>query len=855
MSTPRATLKLYKATDANPWRLVPGKLFKIDNISDYLATFTPLVINNFQYVRQGLEIEIKVDLPQDVSQPGASLAYQYVSILNIEDGARTCYYFVKRAVQRSQNTVRFELVMDVLNTFQENSEYVFKANTKITREHKNRFTLEGNTHRLLVITFDDYNLQVSNIHEHLGNQCTIYFTASIYFDKLILSGIDEANNVIKGLVFMIPDDYTATDNEILGRFRNWSGEYYYEIHDSQGYLMDIMFYEDEAFSGDNTPYFIRTGSVFRNIDKTPENISPLLISNLDSIKTIQTAKWTILGNWYLLYRNQDNPSDSLVNPVECYLIPEKTGLKVDSGYVASGRLIPSYLEEGKWYWFKLASGQNATLSNSVVASPILFTRLLITKAGNKINIICFHLVLENAVYKIVVDFQYDDIDYIDFTGLPIDYNRYDNFPTITSSFITDTDVDQYQFKNTTTYVNLDPITNLDRTDAKNIKLLKLPYCPYNFTLDDWEDNQVIPVSGTDWELTSLVQSGGGIINVLKLKDLNTRLSVDLEAVYNPLQPLFFKFAYSLNPALTDLRKDYTYESKLYHSEFYQPTFYYDSFAFKIELEKCDIAKIYSDYDNPYTSFNIKFDVTRTINSKFMFTFDTYKLSYDEQNYSKYLPIARNNEEVLYNVPYINYIRSGYQYDVKNKNISNISNAIGIGLSGASLVASLAIPSAPLKFAGVVGSIVSLATSAKNAVASAISNEVGLKQKIAQYQNQSASVAGSDDVDLMSIYSDNRLKYRIYNAREQTRNLLFDLFFYAGYKSERMGIPTHNNRMNFDYLECDASIEAISSIPSDCLEELINCFKNGVTYIHRTSRVTDSWDVEQKYENWEKIFFN
>ena len=146
-------------------------------------------------------------------------------------------------------------------------------------------------------------------------------------------------------------------------------------------------------------------------------------------------------------------------------------------------------------------------------------------------------------------------------------------------------------------------------------------------------------------------------------------------------------------------------------------------------------------------------------------------------------------------------------------------------------------------------------SIKNTVVSAINNENSIKQKITSTQNQATSVAGSDDVDLMSVYAENRLQYMEYTPNEMIKGLLKDLFFYAGYASGRMGKPTHNNRVNFDYLECEASIEKISSIPDECLTELINCFKAGVVYLHKTTRETDKWDFEQKYENWEKMLFN
>ena len=160
-------------------------------------------------------------------------------------------------------------------------------------------------------------------------------------------------------------------------------------------------------------------------------------------------------------------------------------------------------------------------------------------------------------------------------------------------------------------------------------------------------------------------------------------------------------------------------------------------------------------------------------------------------------------------------------------------------------------SVPLKVAGVVGSLVSMAMSIKGAVVSTIQGEEAIRQKLLQAENQTASVKGSDDVDLMSEYCDNRLQYMIYEPTDVMKNMLNDLFYYAGYKSGRMGMPNHNTRLNFDYLECDAVLEDITAnISQEILTELVNCFKNGVTYIHKTTRTSHKWDIEQKYENWE-----
>ena len=394
----------------------------------------------------------------------------------------------------------------------------------------------------------------------------------------------------------------------------------------------------------------------------------------------------------------------------------------------------------------------------------------------------------------------------------------------------------------------DSIDSLDRTDAKNIKLIKLPYCP--FDLEDEEG--VLQIAGSDeWELSSLEQSGGGIVHFLHLINLNTKLERNLpfDSQINPFSNFDISDTDELTPSINDLREeDLELESKLFHSEFYSPQLIYDSFAFKFDLEKVQQDYYYESDNN---ELSIKFFMTRTINSKFMFEMKSYKLALSESNYSKYLPIARNNEEVLYNVPYINYIRSGYNYDIKNKNTALASNIAGLGLSAASIGVSLALPSVPLKVAGVVASIVSMAMSVKNTIVSAINNENSIRQKIDQYKNQASSVAGSDDVDLMSEYAKNRLKYLEYKPSPKMEALLKELFFYAGYNSGRMGLPNHNTRVNFDYLECDASLECLSSMPSECVDELVNAMKSGITYLHKTSRTSDKWDFDQKYENWEK----
>ena len=823
-----SSVTLYSASSTSEWELIPSRLLKVDSIADYLALKTKTTINNFQYIKPELETAITVDLSQTYASP-LMPSYKYVAIHNSDDTTgKTYYYFIKNAVWRSKSTVRFELVMDVLNTFTEGSDFTFKDSTKITREHKDRFYLSENK-SLIHCDLDNMNegdpltegdyitIYTYPDEEYLGYAQIIsinYSTEKMYIRVITDSGISEVT--------------TPLNIKVMHEIEGQSPEFGFIAT-----ITKIRFRED----------------LYRKIDYVPEGINPVLQYGKNDSHVIEDEKELLRQNWYLLYRNKENPMDTseIVNPVDCYLIPENT-TPTDSGVIAGGRLIPSWLEEGKVYIFNinLNPAKSFTLSNGYTFTSNSDSRyyLIVQKSGTKMSVTFLDTFTPTKVKCI-----YSNIEYITFSPLPVSYAKEDD---LTDELLEDIPYLSFShgFNNTQEYTDVDPITLLDRTDVKNIKLIKLPYCPYDFTISG--GNLAIDGS-TDWEMVSLVQAGGGVINVLHLIDLNTKLTNTFVKDSDDASP-YHIFDYGENEAsITDLKIGKATESKLFHSEFYRPTYVYDSFSFVMQLEKLD-NEYYYDLSN--RKLSVKFTMTSTINSKFMFTFTNYEMKMREESYYNIMTIARNNEEVLYNIPYINYIRTGFNYDKKQKALQNTSNFIGIGASALTIGASLMFAPAPLKIAGVIGGIVSFAMSTKNAVVSAIKSEDDLKQKLLQKKQESASVDGSDDVDLMSEYAGNRMKYIEYTPTEVMSNLIYNLFFYAGYSSGRMGLPNHNTRVNFDYLECDAIIQKVANIPDEILSEIVNCYKNGVTYLHKTSRAgLDAWDFEQKYENWESALFN
>lgn len=126
-----STLTLYRNC-----QLTPEHNYIIDSVASYLLSLQSVTINNFQHIKHGLDLKIKVDLPQtEVSQP----TYNYASIKN-EDDTRTFYYFITNTEWRAEHTVLLTLSIDSLTTFSNKFATTnWDTRTKIIRQHADRF--------------------------------------------------------------------------------------------------------------------------------------------------------------------------------------------------------------------------------------------------------------------------------------------------------------------------------------------------------------------------------------------------------------------------------------------------------------------------------------------------------------------------------------------------------------------------------------------------------------------------------------------------------------------------------------------------------------------------------------------
>lgn len=386
---------------------------------------------------------------------------------------------------------------------------------------------------------------------------------------------------------------------------------------------------------------------------------------------------------------------------------------------------------------------------------------------------------------------------------------------------------------------LSSIDILDKTDARIIKIIKLPY-----SFIEYKEGRLYT---TDWVAQQVTQGSGQAQTThyaLKLMNTNAKFTTSIEAEYKPLDVLWLELPASISEDRND-----NYESKLYNSEFYIPKFVYDSFSYQYTLENIDNSNI------KYNSNNIiDYTVTTTVNSRFMFDMNI-PLNRSTSDYDGICLVARNNESTIYNSPYINYVRNGYNWDVKNKNLqlgksltsAGISTAGGI-LGGLAMGAITGSATGPV--GAVIGGAIGLAGGLINIAFNQAQADNNIKQKLDELSRQAVSVSGSDDIDLLEQYTNgNRAKYCVYECSDRVKQTLLDLFYYCGYKDDIREVPQLNTRKWFNFIQCEPVFkEQINTVYKNYLDDIKQRYQEGVTVYHR---VNNTYDWDQVKENWEE----
>lgn len=626
------------------------------------------------------------------------------------------------------------------------------------------------------------------------------------------------------------------------------------------------------------------------VDKEEEDFTPAKV--ITTREEIQPDG----PSWYLMYRNREDISpDNLKNPVDCFTFADtpiqyyKEGGESARLITASDLVFDSYeyvlgsdnpkasvaatLEKGgkvvnitigdKIYWH-LTKQQGTTLINKYIEYEVvnfMFFKASATAIGLKVNVKYLREVASVPSEVFLYTFiqgnfpDYQNQEYLSNTCSQVNIINL-NIARISSDANVPMEYANIIITTTKTYsigmeliYYLQTIKDIDKTDAKILKIIKLPYAPSSFTFDAKGNLQY----GSEWTVSE---------SKLKLTDgaLGTKFlnqfvgSISFNQFINDNPPTGNLLSHVRNDAL---------ETKFLNSQFTTYKFVYDSFSKEIKLEN------FFDVINEVPTVGIEFKPTNTINSHFAFKFNTGDEYLQDEDFGEYLLVNRNNEETIFSSDYINYIRTGYNYDKKKANYE-LGISIASGLLGGARITGIAglgalVPdsgggksvgkgaAANVRFRRRIGAgaLTSLSGFASNLLSS-ISNYVQAQATIEQKQNelkqQSVSVAGADDIDLLDYYSDNKLIYFVYSTREEAKKLIADVFYYLGYKHVKMELPNITSRVRFNFIQCTPVFDEEVDTPyHDYIADIKSRYENGVTVYHHVNK---TWNWTQDKENYE-----
>lgn len=896
MSTPTSTITLYYA----PY-LIPDKNFMVDNLATYLSEIPATekkVIKDFQYIKHSLELDIKINISQSFLEYDYTYVnWNYCSIQNTN--GKVIYYFIIGKEWRGQESVKLSLYMDTINTFSRGSDYVLSNKSKILRLHKDRFERKVNKSETSLIPLTNldflsvevsYRDLLSSGYDQGGYRCLIAInTLALGQDISSYSADPKDWNVIYEDKNTLNVDYrdwvvqlekyevVPEDNEVL----LWIFIPYYPSNIIANARMKFGFALNH-FTYTEEPLMIR------KVDYFSEGLTPVLYkkneydlhqnSNYDLDRGIETS-------WNLVYKGSSS--------VDCYCVPDIPVLSLHESNNANADININFTDLEEEMYYLIQYGNNAPEFVLEPLGVVSADSNIIIEANSERYTPTFDGTAGWQIRRGYAFLRKTGESFLRLYSVKQEKNQFGNYwqsevqlittnlsgfkivNALTCNYYKVADIpDQYQDSNgywtntdsslTSSFLN--SINQIDRTDSTLIKIIK---CPYSPTPYEYSDSDGLYFTNP-WQYDAtykgykLIDNGAEFQNQIITQD-NGEFS-----------DLFINIAEFIS--LTNFikqDKNIKWESKLYHSDFYHRQFVYDSFSFVFKNEFIDPDKMYDVYSQniefieaPYYKYVFFFDfkVTNTINSKFLFSFPTYQLKLSQEDYDNVLPIARNNEVVIYNSDYLDYLRTSYNYDLKAKErtekLAGLEFGVktGVGLIGATAmtIASGGLAGA-MAFGGVFASTLTGITQLTNTIAQA---EESVERKLTQLKAKSLSVAGSDDVDLLQAYSNNKAKICIYQASDRVRDMLFNLFYYTGYTTSEMRKPDDNDfnsRLYFNFIQADIVFERPPTdhdfIPDVLLQNIRERYASGITILHAIEVETPViyshyYNWEQNKENWE-----
>lgn len=571
------------------------------------------------------------------------------------------------------------------------------------------------------------------------------------------------------------------------------------------------------------------------------------------------------SSYYLIYIASSEGNDK---PIDIYLTADE-GLVVNQTWTAwSGTFNASSELRTKYYGIIYGSDGASGLTNIGCTitfyentSPKTQRTFTITSSNQCIIIrnssIQWGVVASNGwtMTSGILNMSISDRKKIQISGLAkmrvanrSDFALNSTISTLTDSYITNLPIASDYAPSQQGNKDVIGISDVDRTNGRIAKIVKLPYCPI-----DIEHNSDGTINlPSEWEVASWPIDA--YLNAIHYRFLNEPSCFVSNHILESLnfdltEPFDIIMQRQINTFGDIVARNKDYETKLLHSDYFIQKFVYDSFAYNFRCEFMD------DVDGA-TALSVKMATTSSMTSNFFFTFPLNVMKIDNEDYSNLMMVSRNNEVILYNSSYLDYIRNGYNFDKKTRNRNLALSIASLGLNTISDVAGMVAGSGGKSKAEMIAGAVQFGAKTINSTLSIIGHtaqaDQNIEQKLRASLYQGVSVAGSDDLDLLSEYAvDNKPKMVVYKISEKMEKSLFDLFYYTGYVANFQGIPDTSSRMWFNFVMADPVFKYEQNFSEELLDALTQKYNEGITFLHKVVQGNSNlWDFEQQYENWE-----
>lgn len=377
-----------------------------------------------------------------------------------------------------------------------------------------------------------------------------------------------------------------------------------------------------------------------------------------------------------------------------------------------------------------------------------------------------------------------------------------------------------------TPVETSPFSTIDRTQSDIAKIVEIPY----------------PAGGAN--LIYELDSEGHIYGRFEALEA----SISWTKSDYPLP----RFRSALKPASPVDSKDdaIALDPKLLSGQFFYYKFVYDSYSTSVFLD---------NFTSSDFAVNITMTPSSSVSSSLIFQITPAEGKWGDvrEDFPHLIASDRNNEIALYSSDWIDYLRNGYNYDLKKQGM-DIATASLTAVSGAvtsllSIIGGVGAMSsgagAPAGASMIAGGVIGMAGSLAGGGTSITSSLINQEQREINYKRQSANVSSINDLSLFKAYGGGGLQVQVWQAREDYLKRLRTLFYYRGYKVAQRQLPATHVRKWWDYLECVPSwtSEALANCQRRFLTLLEQRLGEGVTIYHK---VGDSWDLEQEKGNYE-----